>query len=85
MPNLIKKSWTVSIKGVNDNYDDENPGVIVETNESEISKQDFVFESIKEYMEERFEHVELQKAVGDELMEEEVHTVSFYGFLSGLG
>ena len=79
MPNLIKKSWTVSIKGVNDNYDDENPGVIVETNESEISKQDFVFESIKEYMEEiGFEHVELKKAVGDELMEEEVHTVSFY-------
>ena len=72
MPNLIKKSWTVSIKGVNDIDDHENPGVIVETNESEISKQDFVFESIKEYMEEiGFEHVELQNA-GDELMEEEV-------------
>ena len=58
---------------MNDNYDHENPGVIVETNESEISKQDFVFESIKEYIEEiGFENVELQKAVGDELMEEEV-------------
>ena len=73
MPNLIKKSWTVSIKDINDTDDHENPGVIVKTNESEISKQDFVFESIKEYMEEiGFEHVEFQKAVGDDLMEEVV-------------